>query len=198
MRSRFGAAAMWLVIAGIAAVLGASAPSPASAQGRPTRPKIDRPDGAVWQVIRKNCTSCHGIDDYAFYAMDKAGWQNLIDTKHKTGTGAGAADVLTEPDRNLLYTWLVDKFGPLSTPFPRNYVAPEITEFLTDPEANRLLQRSCVGCHAIDRVNTARNSEDRWRVILVQMRERGATLTDQELEEMVEWLGRVKGINPNQ
>ena len=86
MRSRFGAAAMWLVIAGIAAVLGASAPSPASAQGRPTRPKIDRPDGAVWQVIRKNCTACHGIDDYAFYAMDKAGWQNLIDTKHKTGT----------------------------------------------------------------------------------------------------------------
>ena len=140
MRSRFGAAAMWLVIAGIAAVLGASAPSPASAQGRPTRPKIDRPDGAVWTVIRKNCISCHGIDDYAFYAMDKAGWQNLIDTKHKTGTGAGAADVLTEPDRNLLYTWLVDKFGPLSTPFPRNYVAPEITEFLTDPEANRLLQ----------------------------------------------------------
>ena len=41
---------------------------------RATRPKIERPDGPVWEVIRKNCTACHGIDDYAFFAMDKAGW----------------------------------------------------------------------------------------------------------------------------
>ena len=26
----------------------------------------------VWEVIRKNCTSCHGIDDYAFYALDQS------------------------------------------------------------------------------------------------------------------------------
>ncbi len=26
----------------------------------------------MWNVIRKNCTACHGIDDYAFYAMDKS------------------------------------------------------------------------------------------------------------------------------
>jgi hypothetical protein len=30
------------------------------------------------------------------------------------------------------------------------------------------------------------------------MRERGAKVTDDELEELVEWLARVKGINPNQ
>jgi hypothetical protein len=44
----------------------------------------------------------------------------------------------------------------------------------------------------------ARNSPDQWRVISVEMRERGAKLTDEELERLVEWLGRVKGINPNQ
>ena len=47
----------------------AVAPAPAQNRGA-TRPKVDRPDGPVWQVIRKNCTQCHGIDDYAFYAMD--------------------------------------------------------------------------------------------------------------------------------
>ena len=32
----------------------------------------------------------------------------------------------------------------------------------------------------------------------LDMRERGARLTDEELERLVEWLGRVKGTNPNQ
>jgi hypothetical protein len=30
------------------------------------------------------------------------------------------------------------------------------------------------------------------------MRERGAKIEDDELERLVEWLGRTKGTNPNQ
>jgi hypothetical protein len=58
--------------------------------------------------------------------------------------------------------------------------------------------RSCANCHDLEVVNNSRFAADRWRVVLVTMRERGAVLTDEELEHMVEWLGRVKGINPNQ
>jgi hypothetical protein len=141
---------------------------------------------------------CHGIDDYAYYALDRDGWSNLIASKHKTGPGAGAADVLSATDKGLLLDWLVSKLGPDTKPFPRGYVAPEITEFLSDPEANRLLTRACTSCHAIDRVNDARMSADKWRVTLLGMREKGAKVTDDELEGLVEWLARVKGINPNQ
>ena len=57
--------------------------APAAAQlGRMTRPKVERPDGPVWGVIRKHCTACHGIDDYAYYAHDRAAWQKLIAEKH--------------------------------------------------------------------------------------------------------------------
>ena len=50
---------------------------PLAAQGRrPTRPQVARPDGETWNVIRKNCTRCHGIDDYAFYALDGADWNS--------------------------------------------------------------------------------------------------------------------------
>jgi hypothetical protein len=172
--------------------------TPLIAQNRATRPQIDRPDGPPWQVIRKNCTSCHGIDDYAYYALDKAGWKTLIESKHQTGTGAGAAAKLSESDWNNLLDWLQTKLGPDTKPFPRSYVAPEITEFFSDPEANRLLGRSCAGCHNLERVNGGRNSADKWRVIILAMREKGATLSDEELERLVEWLARVKGINPNQ
>jgi mono/diheme cytochrome c family protein len=166
--------------------------TPLAAQigGRATRPKVQRPDGPVWEVIRKNCTACHGIDDYAFYAQDRPAWQKLIVDKHKPGE----ADLSTA-DRDILLDWLVSKFGPDTKPFPRTYIPPEITTFFSDPEAKRLMTRACTGCHGINRVESARNPEEAWRVILVDMRERGAKLSDQELEQLVEWLGRVWGTN---
>jgi hypothetical protein len=162
---------------------------PLAAQSRATRPKIERPDGPVWTVIRANCTSCHGIDDYAFYALDQAGWSKLIDDKHKP------AIELPDAGRTLLLGWLAERFGPNTKPFPRTYIPPEITTFFSDPEAIRLMNRACTRCHAIDKVQGARKPADGWRVTLVDMRERGAQLSDQELEQLVEWLGRVWGTN---
>ena len=171
-----------------------SVPIAAQLAGRPTRPQVQPPQGAVRLVIFKYCVSCHGIDDYAFFALDKAGWKSLIETKH-TDKKVAIADA----DREILVDWLVTKFGPGTKPFPRTYVAPEITTFFSDAEAQTVLNRSCsTACHTLDRVNDARFSPDRWRVVTVDMRERGARLTDEELERLVEWLGRVKGTNPNQ
>jgi hypothetical protein len=176
----------------IAIITAAALATPAVAQigGRPIRPQVTRPDGPVWKVIRQNCTLCHGIDDYAFFALDKAGWHALIDSKHN-----GSEVVLSNQDRNTLLDWLSVKFGPNTKPFPRTYIPPEITTFFSDPEAKRLLDRACASCHELDRVEKARNPEEQWRVLVVDMRERGARLTDEETERLVEWLGRVWGTN---
>ena len=162
----------------------------AGAQRKPARPQVLRPDGPVWEVIRKNCTACHGIDDYPFFALDKAGWRKLIEAKHQ-----GAGIVLADADRDLLLDWLVSKFGPETKPFPRAYVPQEVTEFFSDPEAYRLLNRACTKCHGMDRVEKLRNPEERWRALTLDMRERGAQISDQEVEQLVEWLGRVRGTN---
>jgi cytochrome c5 len=179
-----------IIIAAAAALFCLTSPIGAQIRGRPARPKVERPDGPVWEVIRKHCTACHGIDDYAFFALDRAGWQKLLADKHKPGD----AD-LTDGDRNLLVDWLVSKFGPDTKPFPRTYVPQEITTFFSDPEAIRLLNRACTTCHSLDQVQAARKPADDWRVTLVDMRERGALLSDQELEQLVEWLARVWGTN---
>jgi len=186
------------IVLAVTVALAAAIALPLTAQNRgATRPKVDRPDGPVWQVIRKNCTQCHGIDDYAFYALDKGGWQSLLETKHKSPLAEGMA-VLSDQDRNLLVDWLADKFGPKSTPFPRTYVAPEITEFFSDPEALLVMNRSCVACHGLDYVMKARYSVDEWRVIAVKMKTAGANISNEDLERLVEWLGRVRGTNANQ
>ena len=173
----------------------AAAESQLAAQfgNKPTRPNVQPPKGPVRQVMLKHCTMCHGIDDYAYNALDRAGWNGLLEAKH-----ADLAALLPGKDREVLLDWLVVKFGPATKPFPRTYVPPEITTYFTDAEANTLIGRACVGCHSVDRVNDARYSPDRWRVVTVDMRERGAKISDEELERLVEWLGRVKGTNPNQ
>ena len=195
MNARFQKAAMWLAV--VVLMIAASSPPIATrvaAQGRgATRPQVLMPDGPVRQIIRKNCTACHGIDDYAFFALDRAGWQKLIETKHKNGEAP-----ISDKDLSLLLDWIVSKFGPNSKPFPRTYIAPEITTFFSDPEAKRLLDRACALCHELDRINQARHTEEGWRTLAIDMRERGAKLTDEELERLVEWLGRVKGTNQNQ
>jgi len=169
--------------------------SPASAQfgNKATRPSVQAPKRPVRQVILKHCTMCHGIDDYAYNALDRAGWNALLEGKH-----ANLPALVSSTDRGILLDWLVSKFGPSTKPFPRTYVPPEIATYFSDVEANELTARACVGCHNIDRVNDARYSPDRWRVVTVDMRERGAKLSDEELEKLVEWLGRTKGTNPNQ
>jgi mono/diheme cytochrome c family protein len=177
----------------LAAALMAAAPAAAQISGKPTRPQVETPKGPVRQVILKNCSSCHGIDDYAYNALDRSGWSALIDAKHK-----GLDVPISEKDRALVLDWVAAKFGPDSKPFPRTYVPPEITTFFSDAEAQALVTRACTTCHTVDRVNEGRYSPDRWRVITVDMRERGAKVSDEELERLVEWLGRVKGTNPNQ
>jgi cytochrome c5 len=174
-------------------VAGAWLATPAVAQRGATRPRVQMPKGPVREIIRKNCTSCHGIDDYAFFSLDRAGWQKLVETKHKPGDAP-----ISNQDMSLLLDWMVSKFGPETKAFPRSYVAPEITTFFSDPEARRLLDRACTTCHDTDRINQTRRTADGWRVLAVDMRERGAQLTDEELERLVEWLGRVKGTNESQ
>ena len=179
----------------LAAAVVAASVTPLTAQflEKPTRPQVQAPKGPVRQVIFRNCTSCHGIDDYAYNALDRAGWIALLEAKHKD-----LSVPIGGKDRDVLLEWLVEKFGPTSRPFPRAYIPPTITTFFSDPEAEALLTRACTTCHVIDRVNDARYSPDRWRVVALDMRQRGARLTDEELERLVEWLGRTKGTNPNQ
>ncbi len=179
---------------GVAALtLCASVATPAGQiGGRPTRPQVTPPKGPARQVIFTYCTSCHGIDDYAYHALDRAAWDSLLTAKHR-----GIDVPLPAPERATLLDWLAERFGPNTKPFPRTYVAQEVTTFFSDAEAEALLTRACTSCHEPDRFNDARFSPDRWRVVIVDMRERGAKLEDDELERLVEWLGRTKGAHDN-
>jgi len=179
----------WMYLYGPVCVLLAAFQMPAFGQSA-ARPQVELPEGPVRNVILRNCVACHGIDEYAFHALDRTGWKELLDVPHKQ---RGVS--LSRRDERVLLDYLDKNFGTESIPFPRNYVAPEISEYFTNPEARVFLERVCTECHEL-RVFEHRKDAAGWRALVLDMRERGATVSDQNIEKLVEWLGRVRGTNP--
>jgi hypothetical protein len=158
----------------------------ALAQG--LRPQVELPDEPVRGAIFRNCSACHGIDPYAYFALDRAGWRSLIDQLHQDDN----AVALGGNDEALLLDFLSGQFGADSIPFPRVYVPPAVTETFTDTEARVFMDGVCTDCHEL-RVFKQRNTAAKWRELMLEMRGNGALLSDVELEKLVEWLGRMRG-----
>ena len=164
----------------------------ATAQNRrPGRPQVNLPGGPVRQVILRSCTACHGIDDYAFNALDRGGWDALVEDMVARGAP------LPDADRPVLLDWLVSEFGPDSTPFPRDYVVEAVdgSVFGDDETAGEYLRATCSVCHSLDRVNTARFDEARWRTLVTDMRGRGAAVAEENVDDLVAYLSRTRGAN---
>ena len=193
MKWRFGKAVMGVAVAVIATAL----VMPVAAQNRRgrNRPLVDLPSGPVRQVILNNCTACHGIDDYAYYAMDRAGWQKLIETMKEKGA------VISDDDRATLLDWLVAKFGPNSKPFPRARADGPILNFgggdtaARDAAAKRLVDTVCRTCHTLERIEVAKYTEDKWREIVNDMKTRGAQLDAADVAPLATYLAKTYGAN---
>jgi mono/diheme cytochrome c family protein len=158
----------------------------------PTRPQVPLPEGPIRNVLLKNCVSCHGIDDYAFHALTRERWESMLGELHN----GMALKKLKAEDQALLLDYLAESFGEEQKPFPRRYVPPEIDTYYNDTQGHVVLDTICSECHALDRVYETRGSLERWRVLLLEMRARGAELADdRDMERMAEWLSRVQSAN---
>src|SRR6185295_12628257 len=140
-----GKAAMWLVVIVVLSVL----VMPVAAQNRraQSRPVVDLPRGPVRQVILDSCTACHGIDDYAYYAMDRQGWQKLVDSMKEKGA------VISDENRSILLDWLVTKFGPDWKPASKvrtPLVLGSGDAATKATAAKQLIDNVCRTCHTLE------------------------------------------------
>jgi hypothetical protein len=67
----------------------------------------------------KRCTACHGIDEYAYYAMNRADWRALVDRMKVARSGVVVGTDISDAEVEILLDWLVVEFGPDAKPFPR-------------------------------------------------------------------------------
>ena len=150
-----------------------------AAQRGAARPQIRQPEGPVWQVIRKLAPAATVL-----MTMRSMPWIVTDCTRSSIRSAKAARSKsparIGNPSRLARF-----QIWSYRTAVSALVCAPEISTFLTDLEATRLMSRSCESCHDLQVVNRARFSADRWRVILVTMRERCRVL-DEELEQMVD------------
>ena len=107
----------WIVLLA-AAVLAIPIAIPVAAQNRgATRPKVDRPDGPVWQVIRKNCTQCHGSTTAPTFAIPAANFSIVTTPATHIPTtascevchvGAGSSITTTPVGNGVFMLWSED------------------------------------------------------------------------------------------
>jgi hypothetical protein len=152
------------------------------------RPHVTLPDEPVRSAIFEECSACHGIDVYAFHALDRPGWQSLLTQLHADSPQWSVSDSNSE----ILLSYLAEKFGPERNPFPREYVPKPIEDFFSDVDAQNFLELTCAECHEI-RVYGRSGSTAYWRNLILEMRGNGAQLNDDNLERLVEWLARTQG-----
>lgn len=57
-------------------------------------------------------------------------------------------------------------------------------------KGKEILENTCSECHGMDKVLGQLRSEPQWREIAVRMRSKGATMSDDELKTLVEYLAQ--------
>ncbi|MCU1297899.1 MAG: uptake protein and related DNA-binding protein-like protein [Acidobacteriaceae bacterium] len=65
-------------------------------------------------------------------------------------------------------------------------------------KGQEIVQKSCVGCHALKVVTSKRASKEQWSALVDQMVSRGADIPDEDIETVVEYLFKNFGpADPN-
>jgi competence ComEA-like helix-hairpin-helix protein len=59
---------------------------------------------------------------------------------------------------------------------------------LPEGKGKHTLENTCTECHGLDKILTQLRSRERWRAIAVAMRAKGATMSDSELNTLVDYL----------
>lgn len=186
--SSTAARALLLVVLGIVSIDAAQAQF--ENNRRPPRPDVTLPDGPARQVILRNCTKCHGIDEYGYYALDRAHWDAMIERMKTAKSGLAEGTDISDADKEILLDWLVSEYGPDSEPLPRQYVIRPLEDFelLDDARASELIETGCSECHSVDTVLDANLTVEEWRLRLVLELSRGGGVLIADTEPLVQWL----------
>lgn len=79
---------------------------------------------------------------------------------------------------------------PSASPTPTETLAPLPPSSVSGAE---LLQNRCTECHSLDMVMAASKTQGEWEATVTSMRDKGAELTDEEAQILIEYLAETYG-----
>jgi mono/diheme cytochrome c family protein len=181
---------------------GPQAPPPSSGE-KPAEPRVasrqitakDLPEEPIKAALLRACTQCHGLDKIAGTRKSEAGWQANLKDMVRLGAR------LRPDEMTVLVAYLANHFGLQSQQARRTTdadraqgpagqaKAADPAQMLPDSEGKGLILGNCVQCHSIRYVTEIRKDAGGWRRTVTDMIARGAQITKEEAEIIVQYLG---------
>lgn len=136
------------------------------------------PDGDGRAILQSACTQCHDLSSTTNLRLDRDGWENVVAEMMSLGASMRDSEV------DVVVTYLVAHFGAeagagtasVRTGLPAG----------TGVEAVRL---ACGRCHGTEKITRLKLDRPEWELILYDMIGRGAPIYEEEMEEIVNYLG---------
>jgi cytochrome c5 len=131
------------------------------------------PPGGAFVV--ETCRGCHTMERVFDARKSEDGWIKTIQYMRTLGATVSDAD-------------LVEVVSYLGANFGLSSLSPDARVETAPPTGNDYVGFVCGGCHTMERVFDANKSEEGWTKTIQYMRTLGATVSDSELVELVQYL----------
>jgi quinoprotein glucose dehydrogenase len=102
----------------------------------------------------------------------------------------GFADTPVENDAVIAFALSSHRLRPVEQSASDIAAADAREEAAPVAPPTELIQRSCVSCHDLATITTRRKSPDDWAATVGRMADRGAAVTPQEMQAIVDYLAR--------
>lgn len=133
------------------------------------------PEGPGKAIVVSKCDGCHGLDTTVTQKLDREGWESVITRMIERGTD------LSDTEQKTVVDYLAIHFGPEKKPQ---------SDPAADQTARRYVEGICASCHNSDLIVSHRAAKTEWLDIVKEMNDRGAGLSEADVELLADYLAR--------
>lgn len=145
---------------------------PAPAQSQPE----SMPEGEGRSLVSGVCAACHTLDRVLTLSNSRGDWEKTVQDMVSRGAQISSEEV------GAIVNYLAEHYGENSRPAPGSPQAAEA-----------LFNSKCFGCHGDAMWKNVRRDQKEWTGIIYRMVGRGALFTEEEINDMAEYLARTRG-----
>ena len=136
------------------------------------------PDGDGKAILETTCTQCHDVSSITNLRLDRAAWEEVVAEMMALGASMRDSEV------GEVVTYLTANFGPEA-----NAGAAAVRTSLPEGTGVVAVRLACGRCHGTDKIARLKLDRSEWELILYDMIGRGAPIYEEEMEEIVNYLG---------
>jgi len=163
------------------------------------KPGVELPDGEGKAIATEFCQDCHRLADVARARKSASDWHDTVQTMMDRGAR------LPQDKFDTLVRYLAKNFGAQNTehtagtpsaavsssdsPAAAAAQAPKTVE-LPEGEGKAIATEYCQACHKLTNLTKAHKDRDDWHDTVQLMMDRGATIPENKVDTLVEYLAK--------